>query len=402
MNWFLAGLHANAAAGYVQSARAFAIPAKFSNMQIAPIRANLIGFLPLPGLAKADTEYNMTGHDTLLNERGLQATFDAYIVNSAFSRDNLIFAAGLGDGSLRLASTRDREWREISAHDGAVLSLASDTAGQGFLTGGDDGAFRRVGADGAITDIAGFGMKWVDNVASFADRKSSLIACSVGKIVSLYDGAGQLVRDFAHPSTVTGIAFDGKGKRIAASHYNGAAVWFTGSKSATPQSLEWKGSHTGIAVHPDFAAVVTTMQENALHGWKMPDGQHMRMSGYPAKCESLGFTKSGRWLATAGADSIVIWPFFGGGPMGKAPMELAGGDGMIVKRVACHPQHEVIAAGFSDGLVVVVDIARERILPAAAPGRGAVSALCWSPNGTWLGLGTESGFVAMIDFSSKE
>ncbi len=83
----------------------------------------------------------------------------------------------------------------------------------------------------------------------------------------------------------------------------------------------------------------------------------MRMSGYPSKTESMGFTRNGRWLATAGADTIVLWPFFGGGPMGKAPMEMAGGDKVVCTRVAAHPKDEVVAAGFADGLVVLADIA---------------------------------------------
>ena len=113
------------------------------------------------------------------------------------------------------------------------------------------------------------------------------------------------------------------------------------------------------------------MQENSLHGWRLADGQHMRMSGYPSKTESLCFTRNGKWLASAGADTIVMWPFFGGGPMGKAPMEMAGGDNVLCTRVAAHPQHDVIAAGFADGLVVLADIQSERILrwqhPATVP-----------------------------------
>jgi WD40 repeat protein len=342
----------------------------------------------------------IAGTDTVLEERGITGGFDAFIIAVSFDRAGRQVALATGDGRIILRRIGAAEWQTVEAHDGAVLALAADSTADGFITGGDDGAFRRIGAGGELTDIAEFGMKWVDNVASFTDRKTALLACTVGKTVFLHDGAGKEIRRFSHPSTVTGIAFDAKGKRIAAAHYNGASVWFTGSKAEKPQSLEWKGSHTGIAVHPDFAAVVTTMQENALHGWKMPDGQHMRMSGYPAKCESLGFTKSGRWLASAGADTIVIWPFFGGGPMGKAPLELAGGDS-IIRRVACHPQHEVVAAGFADGMVVVADIARERVLPVAGPGRGAVSALCWSPDGAWLGFGTETGFAALVDFSTK-
>ena len=58
-----------------------------------------------------------------------------------------------------------------------------------------------------------------------------------------------------------------------------------GAKTDNPRQLEWKGSHTAIAIHPDGDAVVTAMQENALHGWRLSDNQHMRMSGYPAKTE---------------------------------------------------------------------------------------------------------------------
>ena len=77
----------------------------------------------------------------------------------------------------------------------------------------------------------------------------------------------------------------------------------------------------------------------------------------------------------------MIWPFFGGGPMGKAPTELAGGDGVICSAVACHPQHEVVAAGFQDGLVLLAEIGSGKVVPVAPPGHGAISALGWNAGG---------------------
>ena len=53
--------------------------------------------------------------------------------------------------------------------------------------------------------------------------------------------------------------------------------------------------------------------------------------------------------------------------MGKAPLELAGGDGVTCTAVACHPSHDMVAAGFSDGMVVLADIASQRIIPVAPP-----------------------------------
>jgi len=324
--------------------------------------------------------------DQLLKARGTLFELDAYITSACFDRDIPGFA--LGDGSLVAAGIH------IPAHSGAILSLAAHPLG-GFCSGGDDGRFLHVTK--TVTEIATFGSKWVEHVASFPG-KTPLLAAAVGKNLHLFTAAGAPIRALPHPSTVTGIAFDSKGKRIAASHYNGASLWFTASTSETPRKLDWKGSHTGVAIHPAGEALVTSMQENSLHGWTLPEGKHMRMSGYPAKTESFGFTKSGRWLATGGADSVVLWPFFGGGPMGKAPTELGAGDG-IVKRIACHPELELLAAGFDSGLVLVADIAKEKILPVCGPGRGAVSALTWSSSGSHLALGTETGFAAVVDFS---
>jgi len=340
----------------------------------------------------------------LLKQRGTTQELGAFVVGTRFSRDGRTVGFALGDGSVRLAPLADlSNWASVAVHDGAILDIAPDPGGDGFITGGDDGAVRRVAADGSVSDLASFGaMKWVEHVATYAlDKGRGLIVASSGKLVKLFDEAGKELKSFTHPSSVTGLTFDGKGKRIAASHYNGATLWFVAAKTDTPRKLEWKGSHTGIIMHPEGEAVVTAMQENALHGWKLPDAQHMRMSGYPAKTSSMSFTRGGKWLATSGADAMVLWPFFGGGPMGKAPMELAGGDGIICQQVACHPKDELVAGGFSDGLVVVADVGSSRILPVAPPDHGPVSALAWSPDGSRLALGTETGFAAVVDFRPR-
>ena len=335
--------------------------------------------------------------DHLLDTRGVHAAFGAFVVGAAFDRGG-VAAFALGDGTLRLRC--GDAWHSVAAHDGGVLALAPDARAEGFLSGGDDGRFLRVGRDGTIAELAGFGMKWVEHVASFAGGKAQVLACAVGRQVHLFDGAGGRLKTLTHPSAVTGLVFDARGKRVAASHYNGASLWFVASKTDNPRLLEWKGSHTAIAISPDGDSVVTAMQENALHGWRLSDGQHMRMSGYPGKTRALSFTRSGKWLATSGAETIVLWPFTGGGPMGKAPTELAGADTVTCTDVACYPQHEVVAAGFSDGMVLLADLAGDRILPVAGSGRGPVSALAWSGDGTRLAFGTESGFAAVVDFSS--
>lgn len=335
-----------------------------------------------------------------IETHGASQELDAFVVAARFSRDGRVLAFALGDGSVRLVDAANPvEWRAVAAHDGAVLSLAADTGSDGFVTGGDDGALRRIDASGSVAEIAKFGMRWVEHVAVHAlERGKGLIAAAVGKAVHLFDEKGAKLKEWSHPSSVTGLVFDAKGKRVAASHYNGASVWFVAAKTDTPRKLDWKGSHIGVAFHPEGEAVVTATQENALHGWRLADGQHMRMSGYPAKTQSLSFTPRGKWLVSSGSDAMVLWPFFGGGPMGKAPLELAGGDGILCQRVAASPVDEFIAGGFADGLVVLVETESSRVLPIAPPNGSPISALAWNPAGTMLALGTESGFAGFARF----
>jgi WD40 repeat protein len=336
---------------------------------------------------------SQTTADFLIESRGRAQELGAWVVGIAFGREGRSCAFALGDGTVRLAEG----WQSVTAHDGACLAIAPD-AQDGVITGGDDGRLMRVAPDGTATQIAAFGSKWVDHVAA---HESGLRAAAVGKAVHLIDGAGAALKSLAHPSTVTGIGFDAKGKRVAASHYNGASLWFVAAKEDKPRSLEWKGSHTGVLISPDGSHVVTSMQENTLHGWRLADGQHMRMAGYPSKTKSFAFTAKGRWLATAGADCVVLWPFFGGGPMGKAPTELAGGDGVLCTVVACHPTQEVVAAGFGDGLVLIAEVTSGRVVPVAAPRGSAVSALAWDDVGAQLAFGTESGFAGLVDLARR-
>ncbi len=344
-----------------------------------------------------------TRAEFLLQSRGTSRELEAFVVAARFSRDGRRLGFALGDGTVHIvAAGGSGDWISAVVHDGAILDFAADPAGDGFISGGDDGKVRRITAGGSVSDVASFGSKWVEHIATYAlDKGKGLIAASAGKIVRLFDQSGQMLKELTHPSSVTGLVFDGKGKRIGASHYNGASLWFVAAKTDTPRKLEWKGSHTGIVIHPEGEAVVTAMQENALHGWKLPDGAHMRMSGYPAKTESLSFTRNGKWMASSGADAMVLWPFHGGGPMGKAPMELAGGDGIICTQVACNPREEIVAGGFTDGLVVVADITSSRILPVVPPDHGTISTLAWNADGTQLAVGTETGFAAVIDFTSR-
>jgi WD40 repeat protein len=235
--------------------------------------------------------------------------------------------------------------------------------------------------------------RWIDHVALGPD---GAVAWSAGKTAFVQAKA---LREFEAPSTVGALAFLPKGFRLAIAHYNGATLWFPNAAAATPEFLEWKGSHLGATVSPDGRFLVTAMQEPMLHGWRIADRKHMRMSGYAARVISLGWSANGDWLATSGAPQLILWPFQGkDGPMGKEPRVLAPSEHRVAT-VACHPLQAIVAAGYGDGMVLFVRIQDGAEILGRKPGGAPVTALAWSADGRFLAFGTEDGEAGILDLA---
>jgi WD40 repeat protein len=324
-----------------------------------------------------------------LADRVRSVSAGAPVVAAHFLGRTPVFA--LGEEVLLFASESGE--RRVQVHGGGILASASDSTR--IVSGGDDGTLVETDAQGEHrmldTDDK---RRWIDQVALAPDGS---IAWSAGKTAHVRTKNGE-ERSFDAPSTVAGLAFLPKGFRLAIAHYNGATLWFPNAQGAEPTRLEWKGSHLGIVVSPDSRFVVTTMQEPVLHGWRITDGQHMRMSGYSARVRSLSWTADGEFLATSGSEQLILWPFDGkDGPMGRQPKILARSQARV-SVVACHPRQPVAAVGYANGAVVLVRL-DDGALIAVRPGDGQpVSALGWEATGQTLAFGTEAGAAGVLAF----
>jgi WD40 repeat protein len=299
-------------------------------------------------------------------------------------------AFALADGAVLLASGAETH-RSVAHPDGAVLVAASD--GARLVTGGDDGRVAVTGPDGSTRTLAETKGAWIDALALHAGVG---VAYSAGKCIVARDDKGR-EKTMDAPSTVRGLCFAPKGYRLAASHYNGATLWFPNLET-TPELLDWKGSHLDVTWSPDGRFVVTSMQENALHGWRLqPDRGHMRMSGYPSKTRSMSWSHDGNWLATSGAEAAIVWPFATKeGPTGQAPRE-CGVRPARVMRVAFHPKSLVLAIGYEDGCVLLVRFADgSELLVRPAVKDSAVTALAWDKSGRRLAFGCDDGQAGIL------
>jgi WD40 repeat protein len=281
----------------------------------------------------------------------------------------------LGEDAMVLAPPRG-EPKSVTVHGGAILATA---VGESVVvSGGDDGKVVETDVSGTSRTIATDPKhRWIDHVAIGPD---GAVAWSAGKTAFVQ---AKELRSFEAASTVGGLA----------------SLWFPNAPKADPEKLEWKGSHLGVTVHPDGRFLVTTMQEPMLHGWRLIDRQHMRMSGYAARITSLGWTVGGRWLATSGSTQIILWPFqTKDGPMGKQPKLLAPSEHRVAV-VACHPKQDIVAAGYADGIVLLVRVEDGAEILAKRPGDAPITALAWSADGTLLAFGTESGEAGILDLA---
>jgi WD40 repeat protein len=282
------------------------------------------------------------------------------------------------------------EISKVAVLGGGILCSVSD--GKRIVTGGDDGKLVALDLKGDVTELAvDPKRRWIDNVALHPD---GAYAWSVGKTAFVRSGKNE-EKSFEVPSTVGGLAFAPKGLRLAIAHYNGVTLWFP-NMAANGEFLDWAGSHLGVTFSPDNKFLVTTMHEPALHGWRLADNRHMRMSGYPGRVRSMSWSAGGKFLATSGADMVIMWPFGSkDGPMGKEPAMLAPLQARVAV-VACHPKQDILACGYSDGTILMVRLEDGAEILVRRNGTAPVTALAWNAKGTLLAFADEDGEAGLL------
>ena len=311
-------------------------------------------------------------------------SFDAPVTAALFDTSGQA-ALALGDGTVRF---EDGTVSEV--HDGAVLSACLHPSGRGIVTGGDDGRVVWSTTDQA-EELADAHGKWIDAVA--ASAASGLIAYSTGRTVSVLDPSDpHFRRDFTHERSVADIVFEPKGRKLACATYGGVATWFARIETQKPTFLKWAGSHTRVSYSPDGAFLISAMQENQLHGWRLKDSKDLRMGGYPAKIRDMAFFDQGRLLATSGSHGAVVWPFAGSsGPMGKEASELGYEEGVAVVRVAAAARGPMLAAGLADGRVWAMNVRTGPQRWIRADKSAPITALAISDDGRRLAWGDDDG-----------
>ncbi len=317
----------------------------------------------------------------------------APVTGLVFGSEAAMFAHG--DGAVRFWKPFEEKPYVIEVHRGAILTAVADGTGNSFITGGDDGLVAHTRSDGTKTEISAARKRWIDHVA-FANWGA--IALSSGKIVEVARPRRTDRHHMELPSSCGGLAFAPKGERLAAAHYGGATIASLAHPSSTPDKLVWKGSHLAITWSPDARFLVTAMQENSLHIWRLADKRDLHMRGYTAKPLGLAWAPKRAVLATTGYFGTLLWSFDGrDGPQGRMAEEV-GRRPDVATAVAWHPHSPVLAIGYRDGVILLAEPERfAGTIFLLRDDGDEITHLSWSPSGQHLAYGSASGAAGVVD-----
>ena len=244
-----------------------------------------------------------------------------YPVDAAWSADGkqLVIAGGEG-GVLLLSLASPQEPKVLGRHDGGVLAVSWQPAGRLFASSGQDGGVLLWDARSLESRAIHRGKEWSEQLA-FADN-GRLLAVSSGRVLQVFDQQGQAAHRFAdHAGAIAAIAWRPKNAEIAAAGNGGVRIHRLGTQ---PQSRDypWRGACLTASWNADGRLLAAGMQDGSVHLWNIASDDESELPGPGAKVFATGWSASGKFLAAAAGNALVVWDFSARGEERSRPTEL--------------------------------------------------------------------------------
>jgi WD40 repeat protein len=214
----------------------------------------------------------------------------------------------------------------------------------------------------------------------------------------------------AGSTTITGVAFDPKGKPILACGSYDTKVRFFDLEKKDPKRMEISllakhlQSVNGVAYSPDGVHLASGSSDGTVRLWRY-DGvktdEACKIEANPKGVNAVAYSKDGKLLAAGCADgSIVTWSVAGAKATPRAAFAAHGSS--AVTSVAFSPNGQSLLSAGADGLVRQWDVGKKPAKIAEFKGHaGGVTGVAWSPDGGTIASSSSDWTVRLWDVATR-
>ena len=271
-----------------------------------------------------------------------------------------------------------------------------------FITGGADGPLYRVSVAGEKTDL-GIAVKAPVTATDYC-AKNQCLAVAGGGGVTLFEG-GELSAGASidQVGAISAIKWSPAGDTIAVAHEDGLTIWSTQTGGKKIADFMFAGKAAALSWSPDGCWLAATLSDGGFQLIDVGGGGSNALTDYPELINAIDWNTKANAVVTSGAYRVAAWS------LDKAPLEdrrsgalESGTTGLVpVSAVTSHPDRNLVAAGYKNGFVVVVQLGARDELVLNSEDRGAVTDLAWTRDGKHLALATGNDVAAIISIPEQ-
>jgi WD40 repeat protein len=296
-----------------------------------------------------------------------------------------------------------------------AVAFAPD--GKIFASAGVDGVIRLFEAGAGKEVHAAVGHQDGVEAVAFAATGKTLATASHDRTVRLWDAAtAKEMRTFrGHYAEARSVAFSPDGTKLASAGGDWKAYMWDVESGKKLRDLECERELDCVVFSPDGKSL---LGGGFVEGniWDVATGKGRTPFPFQASAMySAAWSSDGKILASAGgyhgvqvrdpANGKTLQSF---DPLDHRPPDenrlvfvIGGGDGKPwANAVALHPTGTILAAGASDGWIILWDIATGKLRKEWPAHDGEVSSVAFSPDGRMLASGGRDGLVCLWEVAS--
>ena len=321
------------------------------------------------------------------------AQLDDYVIDLGWSADGSRLAAAASSGPVSVFATADGARTDLPGHDDGANCLAWHPSQPLLATGGQDAKVKLWDtATAQHTASAEVGGVWIEHLAWSPD--GAKLAAAAGRHLAFIRADGSTLHAFKPaPKTISAIAWQPAGGCLASAYFGGVCLWDADDFVAQKEFAYSNGIHA-LVWSPDNRWLVSGNQDPSVHLWLPDTTDEFHMSGYESKVKELSFDRDSHWLATGGGQDACLWDCTGAGPEGREPVMLP--HDAKVCAVAFQNKHALLATASQDGVVQLWSPERPKPLRATVKMPVPATKLAWSPDDSYLAVGSEKGVVYVL------